>query len=341
MRVIRFSESTGSLKIKVDSTDDLWAVQRIIFANDFVKSESERKFKPSEGDEGEFKKVIITLKVEKTEFDKISQTLRVMGKITEGKPIEFVRLNSYHTINIEPGMAFEIIKKEWHSYVRDVIRNAITDSKKPRLGIIVVDDEKALSAYLLGYGIDFRSEIYSKLSKRMSQKEFQEQEKKYFDKIFDIVKNMSVDTVIIAGPGFTKEDIKNYGNREGVIPKLGKTLIFESVSNPERSGVYELIKSDKVAKLLEKERIRTEFKLMEEFLTGLGPGLSKQGVEEVSRALEEHRTNTILVNDNTLGDPKFQEVLAKAEEKGVKIEVINSSDEVGIQLHYFKDIVSL
>jgi len=325
----------------VDTLEDLWTAQRIIFPNDLVKSESERKFKSNESDQGELKKVVITLKVEKTELDKDAGRLRVLGKIMEGKPLEYIKLNSYHTLNIAPEDVFEIIKSEWHDYVVDVVRNAVSDSKRPRLGIIVLDEEKALPAYLLGYGLEFRNEVYSKLSKRMTPKDFQEQERKYFESILNLVKEMIVDTVVVAGPGFTKDSVRAYGESTGLLKKINKTIIFESISNSERSGVYELIKSSKFSRILQKERIRTEFKLMDEFLTNLSTGKSKYGLENVSIALENMSANMIFVNDSILGDPAVQKLLGDAEESRVKIEVFNSSDEVGQQLHSFKDIASV
>ena len=341
MKIVKFYESAGSLKLKVETLDDLWTVQRMIFANDLVKSVSERRFRPTEGDIGELKQVMITLRVEKTELDKNASRLRVLGKIVEGKPLEYVKLNSYHTLNIAPGDMLELVKPQWPDYLIKVAKNAVSDSKKPRLGLIVLDDEKALPAYMLGYGVEFGNEIYSRLSKRMSQKDFQIQEKKYFDEVLDTVRNMRVDTVIIAGPGFTKDDIKGYATDSGMIKKISKQLIFESVSNPERSGIYELIKGEKVEHLLEKERIRMEFRLMEEFLKGLEGKSSKYGAADVGSSVEDRRAKVVLVNDSVLGDRKVQEVLSKAEEKRIKIEVFNSGDEVGAQLHSFKDIASM
>ncbi len=338
MKIIKFYENVGSLKLRVDTLEDLWTAQRIIFANDLVKSESERKFKSSESDKGELKKVIITLRVEKTELDKDAGRLRVLGKIMEGKPLEYIKINSYHTLNIAPGDIFEVIKSEWHDYIVDVVRNAVSDSKRPRLGIIVLDEEKALPAYLLGYGLEFRNEIYSKLSKRMTPKDFQEQQRKYFEEVISTVRDMIVDTVVVAGPGFTKDDIKGYGESSGMLKKISKRIVFENISNSERSGVYELIKSDRFSRILEKERIRTEFKLIEEFLTNLSTGKSKYGLENVSIALENMEANTIFVNDSILGDKAIQELLSDAEKSKVKIEVFNSTDEVGAQLHSFKDI---
>ena len=339
MKIIKFYESEGKLKVRVDTLEDLWTLQRIIFPNDIVRSESLRKFKAGEHEEGEMKEVVITLKVERSEFDKTANRLRIMGKIMEGRPIEYVKLNSYHTLNIAPEDVIEVWKTKWPDYIISVVRAAVADTKKAKLGVIVLDDEKALPAYLLGYGIEFRNEIYSGLSKRMSQKDFTEAQKKYFQKVLDIAIEMKVDTVIVAGPGFTKDDVKKFGEDSGLLKKSGKRILFESASNAERSGVYELIKGEKVATLLERERIRVEFKLMEGFLNGLSSGKSKSGAKDVEEAIENYEAKIVLVNDSVLGNPDIQKILGKAEDNKAKITVVNSDDEVGEQLHAFKDIV--
>lgn len=340
-KIIKMYESTGSMKIRVDTLEDLWSVQRILFTNDIVKSESERKFRSDESDQGELKKVFITLRVERSELDKDAERLRVMGKIVDGKPLEFIRLNSYHTINVAPGDVIELVKESWPGYVAQVLKSAVSDSKRPRLGLIVVDEEKALPAYLLGYGVAFKSEIYSGLSKRMSQKDFTEQQNKYYDKVLDIVAKMDVDTVVMAGPGFAKEDVKKYGEDKGIIQKMGKRIIYTKSSNTERSGIYELIKSAAVEKLLEKERIRNEFVLMERFLSGLSSGLSRFGTEDVNSYLASGSADTLIVNDSVIGNADIQKLLAQAESGGTKIIVFNSSDEVGAQLHSFKDVAAM
>lgn len=341
MRVIKFNQAEGTIRLKVETFDDLWAIQRVTFPGDSMTAESRRKFKASESDKGEFKDVMITLTVEKTELDKNAGRLRATGKITHARPMEYVSLNSYHTLNIAPDDIVTISKAEWPEYMVKVLRDAVSDSRKPRLGLIVADDEKALSAYLLGYGIKFGSEMYSGLSKRMSQKDFTAAQNKYYDNILNEAKQMDVDTVIIASPGFTSQDVKKYAADSNAMKGIEKRIIYESVSNAERSGVYELIKSDKVDNLLHRERIRREFKLMDEFLTGLSAEKSKYGAKEVAEAIDSYSAAKVFVNDCVLGDPQIQKVLALAEERNVQIEVFNANDEVGQQLHAFKDIASV
>ncbi len=339
MRIVKFYNMEGTLRVKIETLEDLWTLQRVIFPNDLARSKSLRRFKASDSDVGELKEVIITLKVERTELDKNASRLRIMGKIVEGKPEQYIRLNSYHTLNVAPMDMLDVIKQSWPSYLIDVIKNAVNDTKKPRLGIIVMDDEKALPAYLLGYGVEFRNEIYSHLSKRMTQKDFQEQQRKYYEAIVKEIKGMDVDRIILAGPGFTKDDVKAY--IESKQEKIEKNLTYAPASNPERSGIYEIIRSPEVESMLHNEHIRNEFAVMEEFLKGLSSGTSRYGIDNVRAALDGFMLNEIIVNDSVLGDPGVQKLLADAESSRIKIIIFNSQDEVGTQLSSFKDVACL
>lgn len=339
MRIIKFYNE-NTVRVRLDTVEDLWGIQRIIFKDDIVSGKSERRFKANEDDKSDRKDIFVTIKVEKTEFDRDALRLRIFGIIVDGTPKEYIQLRSHHTINAPPHYELEITKQEWSDYLIRVIKDAVSDTKRPRLGIIVIDEEKALSASLLGYGVKFGREIYSGLSKRMSQKDFKMQQERFYIDIINEAAGMEAGTVIIASPGFTKDSVREYlSNNPKIRPN--KEIIFESVSNAERSGVYEIIKSKKIEGLLKRERIRREFIIMEEFLKGLGSGTSRHGVDAVRRGMDEYTVSTIIVNDSVLGESGIQDLLREAERRGIRIEVFNSIDEVGEQLHAFNDIGSI
>ncbi|MCL4381114.1 MAG: hypothetical protein M1331_02890 [Candidatus Marsarchaeota archaeon] len=342
MKILKFDSAENLAKIKIDNFNDMLNAQRVIFSKDVVRSRSLRKFKPESGGEGELKEVLVELEVEKTEIDKDSERLRILGKIIGGNPLKYIQLHSYHTINIEKGNVLEIKKQaQWPNYLIKVLEDAVKDSKKPNLGVVLADDEKALFAYLLGYGIEFINDIYSGLSKRMAQKDFQEQKTKYFLRIAEMIKNMNVGAVIIGGPGFTKDDIKKFIEDSGLMQKIGKQLVFVNVSNVERSGMYELIKSSEVEEILKSQRLRLEFKLMEEFLRQVSMGKSFFGKENVSMEIENYGVSKILVNDNVLNDAAIRGILGAAEKNSIRIFIFNSSDEAGAQLRNFGGIAGI
>jgi len=339
MRVIRFNDSTGELKLVPESFDDLYLLARVVGPGDTVTASTYRRFRPSEGDEGEQKEVVVELEVEKVEVDKTAQKLRFTGKILSGKPVEFVRLGSYHTINIGTADILTIRKEEWKVYVLSMIKRAVADSKKPKLGVIALDDEKASFAYVRGYGIDLVTEIYSKLSKKLKEKDYETARNAYFDEIIGKANMMRVDLLVIAGPGFTKDDLKKYIEAKGI--RVEKKLAYTNASDSERSGIREALQSDTVSKLLENEKVKKEFELLNEFLSGLGVGASFHGLERIREALAEYQVSVIMVNDSVLNEQEVKDVLDIAYRQKVEIAVFNSDDDAGVQLKNFKNMAAI
>ncbi len=339
MRVIRYSETTGLLKLVPETFDDLYLLARVIGGGDKVTASTYRRFRPNEGDVGEQKEVVIELLVEKVEIDKNAQKLRLMGKIVSGRPMEYVKLGGYHTTNVGEGDTVTIWKQEWKAYVLSMVKRAVADSKKPRLAVVAMDDEKATFAYVRGYGVDVISEIYSKLSKRMKQSDFEKARDAYFDDIIKKAGAMQVDIVVIAGPGFMKDDLKRYMETKRI--ETGKKIAYAGASDAERSGIREAIQSETVSRLLENEKVKHEFELLNTFLAGLNVGASFSGMAKIKDALEQYQVGTILVNDSVLNDPEIKEVLDSAYRQKVEIAVFNSDDDAGSQLRNFHNIAGI
>ncbi|MCL5008336.1 MAG: mRNA surveillance protein pelota [Candidatus Marsarchaeota archaeon] len=339
MRIIRFYESSNLLKLVPESFEDLYLLARILSEGDRVGSKSFRRFKSSESDVGEQKEVFIKIILEKAEIDRSASRLRLTGRILEAKPEEFVRLNTYHTLNIAPSDPIDIEKNEWRSYILKRLRQAVLESKRPRLGVIALDEEKATTAYVMGYGIEIASEIYSRLSKKMKEKEFELQRLKYFDEIIAYASRMNVDTVIFAGPGFTKDNLKQYIESKGI--KSGKKFFYAVASDAERSGIREVMQSSEVSRILENEHVRHEFEYLNIFFGSLRAGKSIYGVERLRDALQKYSIGVVLVNDSVINRDDIRMLLESADQSGVHIEIFNSEDEAGQQLSGFGDIAGI
>ncbi len=336
MRIIRFNQISNAMKLEPESFDDLYLLATIISAGDVVEAKSYRRFKASETDVGEQKEIFVGIALDKVEIDRSAGRLRLIGIIRHGRPSEFVSVGSYHTINVAAGDVINVIKPAWKDYIVKRLKQAEIDAKRPRLGIIVLDDEKALVSYIRGYGIDMTAEIYSHLSKRMKEKDYEKQRSAYFVEIIKTLENMSVDIVILAGPGFTKDDIKRYITDNNVAVK--KRLYYAACSDAERSGIREVMRSATVSSLLESEHVRKEFEYLNTFMMKLRTLSARYGLAGVAVALSETRPERILVNDSVLNVAEYRDVLDLADRKGVKIEIFNSQDDAGTQLKNFGDI---
>jgi len=113
LRLLAESVKEGFVKIVVDDINDLWLLQNLIKSGDFVTAKTLRTiFVEREETREKVKKklVLLKVKVEKVEFAKNKNVLRLAGKIEECP--EDVQKGSYHTIEVGLGKILKI-EKEW------------------------------------------------------------------------------------------------------------------------------------------------------------------------------------------------------------------------------------
>ncbi len=314
-----------------ENLDDLWHLDKIIEEGDLLEARSYRVFKPTEDSKGERKPITVKIKGEKIDFSKYGSSLRVTGKIISGKPEEYVQTGSYHTINIEIESTVKITKEKWQKYQLDRLQKAVTETKRPKLGIILIDNEKALVSYLKGYGIEHSHEIYSGRSKK--DKNPEEKLIKFYAEITKQIENIKAEKIIIAGPGFAKEELREHIKLK--YPDLLKKLIFERVSSTERSAVKELMSSGAISQAIGEHQIEKENNLMEKVKENIGKdtGLAIYGIKEIENALRYKAVSQILVIDELIRQkPEIKLLLEKAEKNKVDIEIFSSESDAGQEL---------
>ena len=332
MKVLGFDRKEGRMKLVPEVLEDLWHLERVLESGDIVSSSSTRVFKASkeEGEEGERKKVRIELEAEKIDFSKFSNTLRITGKIISGEPEEYVQIGKHHTIDVELQRPVEI-KKEWKSYQLQRIEKAKNSSKNPKIGILVLDEGKALFALVKEYGVEFGPHLSSHASK--GDEKFEEKRKQFFGDIAKYLKDMKVSKVVVASPGFAKDNLKKFiAERD---EELLNKLQFESCSTAEESGAYELLKNGVLSKIASEQRIEEEFSILEKFLAELSKdsGLAVYGVEEVRNAVECRALAKLLIVDELLRKEKeVEKLLEDSEKMKVEIFIFSSESEAGKQL---------
>lgn len=338
MKILTFEKKEGVMKLIPEVLEDLWHLERVLEPGDVVSSSSTRAFKPEEGEE-ERKKVRVELQAEKIEFSKTANKLRVTGKITGGGPEEYIQLGRYHTIDIELEKPVEI-KKQWKTYQLQRIEKARESSKKPLIGITLIDEGKALFATVREYGVEFGPEIKINLSK--GDEKFDERRNQFFGDVTKQLKDMEANRILVAGPGFSKDNLKKFISERD--KELLKKLTFESCSTAEESGVYELLKRGVLSKLAQEQRLQEEFSLLESFMTELSreTGLAVYGIEEVKNAVECKAVSKLLVADELLRkNTEVERIVEEAEKIKADIFIFSSESEAGKQLTGLSGIAAI
>lgn len=297
MQLIQKDLKHGKVKLKVTVLDDLWYISHFIDSGDDVTGKTERKIKLGTGEERQAKVikrwVTLKIKVEKVEFHPSASILRISGKILEGP--EDIPRGSYHTINVEEQSIIAIEKEKWLKYQIERLHEA-TETKHPKILILVLDREEALFALMKPSGY----QVLSSIKGDVQQKRISEQKKGSF--YADLLKLLvEYDTryklgkIIIGSPAFWKEDLL----KELKDPELRKKIILATCSDAGEHGIQEVLKRPETRNALHEDRVSKEMELVEKLLQEIAKDkLAVYGIAETKAAVQAGAVQTLLITDS-------------------------------------------
>lgn len=296
MRTLYSNIKKGEVKVKVESLDDLWYLSNLVEKGDLVKGRTLRKIKI--GEEGARKQdivkkpVFIAINVEKVEFSKTSNILKVLGTIVEGP--EDIPRGEHHSFNVEIDSIVGLIKEKWLRYQLDKLKEACSEEAS-RILICILDRDSALFALSKKQGYDIltkmKGEVEKKANKEKIKPEF------YSDVIKTIeeyIGRHKIENVILASPSFWKEDLM----RQIKDDELKKKIVLATCSSEGEEAINEVLKRKEVQTVLRKDRIAKEINLVEELLVNIAKNnLAAYGIDEVENAVNAGAVKILLVTD--------------------------------------------
>ncbi len=333
MKILGHDQQENSLRLEPQCLEDLWYLHKILEKGDLVEGVSFRRFKSDgeEGESGEKKKVHITVKAEQVEFAENASKLRVTGIITAGTPEEFVAKGSHHTLDIEIHERVKLFKiLSPHHWA--ILQEAKKRSQHVKATLVVMDEHEATLAELQLQGLRFTAEMHFRGTKK-DPKAFEEATKAYFSEIAKALE--AKEKIIIAGPGFAKDNFKKY--LEERHPALAKKATFEYTSSAEKSGVFELLKRGVIEKAMGEQRLATQFGLIERLKASIGreDHLSVYGFKDVENATNAGAVKELLVFESFIKEPRVQKLMEKARLTGVEMYVFDTDSQPGQEIRAF------
>ncbi|MEM2131023.1 MAG: mRNA surveillance protein pelota [Candidatus Woesearchaeota archaeon] len=337
MKIIFKDLKKAILKLKIENLDDLWYLTYIIEKGDLLKSFTYRKVKL--GNDSENQKVIkkpaiITIEVEKIEFSKYSNILRVSGIIKEAP--EDIPIGSHHTINIEENSEFTLEKKEILKYQLEKLEEAENNNQEKIL-ICVYEREEAIFALLKKYGFEILSEIKGNMPKKADVKI---ETKNFFSEIKEQLEQYNIkynfSSIILASPNFWKE----YLEKEIKNTELKNKVVYATCSSVSINAINEVIKRDETKTALKKEKIAKEMEKIELLLKEISiNGKAEYGLSNVINAVNLGSVSELLITDDFIlkkrQDNNFEEIenlMKNVEKMNGFINIISSENEAGKKL---------
>lgn len=335
MRIIRKDLKHQQIKIQTETLDDLWHLKHVIDPGDLVTSVTWRRPKIETDkvrpERRKKERVKVSLRVEKVEFHKFANRLRILGEIEMGRD-----KGEHHTLNVDTNSKLSIIK-DWKSDHLQRLKEAQRASKRPKVLLVAVDDESATFGLVRQYGLEELARIESGTSGKLYEANREVSESKFYNEISSMMKNSmkhkKIPRAILAGPGFTKKEIHSHLQEK--YPDIASKTHLGNTSTGGKPGLNEIIRRGIVRRVSEKDRISLETELIEKMMNEIAKNeLATYGTEEVRKAAGLGAVEKLLVADKVLRKKrdKVEPILDKARETGGKVIILSTEHEAGEKL---------
>lgn len=339
MKLLHSDFKHGKAKVQVENLDDLWYLFHLVLPGDRVSGTTMRKIKiGKEGDRSQkiIKKPIrVTIEVEKVDFARYQNTLRIGGIITQG-PDDVTR-GSHHTFPVEENTVFTIEKNQWHKYQIKKLKEASKQKAKAIL-LVVMDRDEAYVAQLKRFGYDVLSHHEGTVQKKTDK---EHQTTNFYKELGKVIveydKTKQPHHIIIASPAFFKEDfLKQFDNAE-----IKKKVIVATVSSCTKSAFDELLKRSEVEQALHEEQASLELKQVENLLVEISKnGKAAYGMVDVAEKAYAGAVKELLLTDsfiqNMREEGKFspvEKIMYASEKSGGEVHIISSEHDGGAKLN--------
>ncbi len=347
MRIVHQDTKKGIIELLPETLDDLWHLSHLIEPGDLLSARTTRRIQDTTGerlrsDRGIKKTFFMGIRVESVNFHRYTGKLRATGVIERG-PEDLVPLGSHHTLDLKLKNPVKIQKEKWSRWHLKRIKDAVKASKIPKALVVVIEDDNADIGILRQYGVEYYGPIVGGVSgKRMVQKNRQQVIEKFYDQIMETINTFEgIEGVVIAGPGFGKNDFYKYLEQNNT--EISKKSILESTGAGGRAGIREVLQKGLLEDMATEGRIAEEMRVMTEVLQEIGKSsnLVTYGKKEVETTAQAGAVEQLLVIDKLVRKLDVEKIMNTTENLGGKVMVISSEHEGGKQLQALGGIAAL
>jgi len=334
------------LTVVPESVDDLWHLQYVLEPGDRVAGDTTRRIQRNDDQMrdtgGEREHMWVAIAVEDIEFHKFANRLRVGGEIVACSRED--QLGFHHTLNVETREELSI-EKRFKPDQKARLEEAEEATENPDVAIATVEEGQAHVHTVAQYGTEERAAFTGPTGKG----EYARERSELFAELGKVLKRLEVDAIILAGPGFTKQDAYKYlEDNESEVADLITMVDTAAVGD---RGVHEVLKRGAVADVQEETRIESEAEYIDELTRRMADGAkAAYGPEQVEKAAEFGAIDRLLVLDDRLRKERgpdgewtidIDDIVRTTEQKGGDVTVFSSEFPPGQQLANLGGIAAL
>jgi len=339
-------EGRERLTLVPENVDDLWHLAHVLEPGDLVEGDTTRRIQRNDDQMrdtgGQREHLFVTLEVDEVEFARFANRLRVSGVIVGCSRED--QLNAHHTLNVEEHDEITV-EKHFKPDQTERLEEATEAAENPDVAIATVEEGAAYVHTVQQYG----TEEYASFTKPTGKGDYSRPREELFAELGEALAHLDADAVILAGPGFTKQDALDYIKEEH--RDLADHITTVDTSAAGDRGVHEVLKRGAVDEVQKETRISKEATLIDDLTAEIAQGAkATYGPEDVAEAAEFGAIETLLVVDERLrqerqneGDWEIDvnEVIESVEQQGGDVVVFSSEFDPGQQLSNLGGIAAI
>ncbi|KAL1915550.1 uncharacterized protein VTP21DRAFT_6674 [Calcarisporiella thermophila] len=355
-------DRSGYVTLYPEELEDMWHVYNLISKGDQLRATTIRRVQ-SESSTGSVNsqriRLTLTISVEEIDFDAQSRLLRINGRnVVEN---QYVKLGMYHTIDLELHRNFTLLKPEWDTIALERVEEACDITKQADVAAIVAQEGLANLVLLTQHMTIVRQRIEVPIPRKRkgSVTNYEKGLQRFYEQIYQaILRHINFDIVkgvIIASPGFVKDQLYQYIFAEAV--RTDNKLLLENkskfllihCSSGHKHSLQEVMQDPSVQAKLADTKYASEIKALDNFYQMLNqdPNRAFYGYDHVSKANERGAIGTLLVTDELFRSAdiptrrKYIQLVESVRAMGGSVHIFSSLHVSGEQLQQLTGVAAI
>lgn len=354
-------DGKGSATLIPEESEDLWHLFNLSAKGDTIRATTVRKIQ-KEGSTGtvqtETKKFLMTIEVKSVEYDAAGDCIRFSGKNCEEN--QWIKLGAHHTIEVGLDNKVTLGKDCWDAIYLNQLDEA-TDVKKTAEVAVVLLEAGVANFHLLTAVLAkdvFRVNV-ALPKKRVTTTGYDKAVVRFYEQVYTGIRdhlNLEiVKCVVLAGPGFVKDDFLSWmqlhATQAGDSQILQKRSSFVTAhtSCVHKQALKELLADEGVQKSISNTKAAEHLKALESFysLVKSEPDRVCYGPKQVREAVEKGAVSRLMLVDSLFRNAnlalrkQYVAMTESARDQGATVYIFSSQHVSGEQLQQLSGLAGI
>jgi protein pelota len=362
-RSISVKDGDGYLLVRPDTPEDLWHLYNLCQVGDELRCSTFRKVTKGSSTgstSSQKKRTMLTIRLQHLDFDGESLELRMSGITTQESDV--CKLGSHHTLTLELHQNLRIAKDCWDQMYLDIIEDAIHPERQAQVAAMVMQATGLAHLCLVTGALTItKARIDVNIPKKRTGYTSQQTKAntKFLEAMYQAILRhvdfSQIKCVVLASPGFVKDDFYQYLLQESVrrddrvlIEHKSKFVLCHA-SSGHKHALEEVFANPQILHQLTETKVAREVQVLQQFMRMLDtqPDRAVYGIRHVQQAQEQLAIDQLLLTDELFRNANvptrrlYVTLVEQVRANGGQVHVFSSMHVSGQQLQQVSGVAAI